>query len=1096
MSENFLDIQENYFIECSRLNRDSDNSTNNIWKCNLDKNITINPGDIISVESSMIQSQTADNSIELIGDNLNNYEDNKLRVETGFYVNNNMNFIMPLPKVNFQYFDAPIIITGVTTIDPNHIWNCDYGAPIMDVQEGTDMILPTPDDVSNIVMMAKNIAPSHERFYIGQDYFNGLYSNGQTRTLQDLKGQNVIFNDEYDLKTSFIDLKLDKGIYNPQNLVEKLNDQIHTINKNPEDNFNEDFLGIYSYSDLVNGQEVLTRHFRNNYQMNDQAFKSIGTSISTIARTSLRFGATLTKSLASPPTASPVVNYLNHIRLNTNLCTTQPFRLKAATILYKNIINELNNINAIKSGDLTPTTDINNLIETRTFYSGISINTYNGNFGDQIVIQDFLRANSLTDTTSTEAVNLYQYFDTMPDRVQNNHLPDKQSTILRKNMSMLDLNDGDVVFTNLIANETNYQRILKVFELTKRVDDDGSTEISNLDIARANDGYCISVRNTSLLIEPFGTNPVHNQIRNMVLLPPPISLDNFQTDIHRTYINLPYHYKVPYLTNTVGAYVTKIYPRSNLVIKREEVNKINNEDDISFNNMYRFGENFDEEIYADVDQDDDNWGYRLNFHTKWKDDMASKQDTFHLANNNSYQTTLPNPSNPKKTSIFSFTDSNGKRFDHSRIKELGLGLVVGFRSKIDHSSTATPREDDDRINEIPFIGFVYKSQRCKRIPCPSFGEMLGISRSFNDIKQAKLFSAEKELNNIHLDPTHEAYDDRDTLVSTMNVGAENLNFSFDATKNKIVLNNLHSVLRQGQDLVGAYNFNQAGTQATSAVNSADEVQKIYNNQNIFTDGGPTTNNQILSKLNPCPFISSQTGVGFLKIYNFNKKNSSYDLITPENKNVLFKNSLLEKLGFSYEQIIGKYTNEQLVFNSGGYNSSLLNDTTDLFKYQNQTYPLTTNGLISTSIMPSLVSNSRGLPLFLTPGIIKPDQPVSVAAESDYIEGINTFKRYNYSHLVINTDLIDNKFYIGGPKNSDLSAIGYITKSYTSGSFIYSQQQTLTYMCDKQYNVSSITTSINTPDGNAADIDESSSIIYKIIKNKKIMNLDASQFDNM
>ena len=61
-------------------------------------------------------------------------------------------------------------------------------------------------------------------------------------------------------------------------------------------------------------------------------------------------------------------------------------------------------------------------------------------------------------------------------------------------------------------------------------------------------------------------------------------------------------------------------------------------------------------------------------------------------------------------------------------------------------------------------------------------------------------------------------------------------------------------------------------------------------------------------------------------------------------------------------------------------------------------------------MPSLVSNSRGLPLFLTPGIIKPDQPVSVAAESDYIEGINTFKRYNYSHLVINTDLIDNKFY--------------------------------------------------------------------------------------
>ena len=37
------------------------------------------------------------------------------------------------------------------------------------------------------------------------------------------------------------------------------------------------------------------------------------------------------------------------------------------------------------------------------------------------------------------------------------------------------------------------------------------------------------------------------------------------------------------------------------------------------------------------------------------------------------------------------------------------------------------------------------------------------------------------------------------------------------------------------------------------------------------------------------------------------------------------------------------------------------------------------------------------------------------------------------------------------------------------------------MCDKQYNVSSITTSINTPDGNAADIDESSSIIYKIIK---------------
>ena len=63
-------------------------------------------------------------------------------------------------------------------------------------------------------------------------------------------------------------------------------------------------------------------------------------------------------------------------------------------------------------------------------------------------------------------------------------------------------------------------------------------------------------------------------------------------------------------------------------------------------------------------------------------------------------------------------------------------------------------------------------------------------------------------------------------------------------------------------------------------------------------------------------------------------------------------------------------------------------------------------------------------------------------------------------------------------------MGTVLKNYNSGDYFYGQDEGITFTVTKPKIITSITTSINEPDGSFCRLDDSSAVIYKI--NKKQM----------
>ena len=96
-------------IECNRLNdpsikQNEDNNTtlrnNHEWSVDLRENMLLNRGDQITIEQTAINSiGNGETQIEFSG-NANNAEisDNLAKMEFAYYINNNHQFLMPLPK--------------------------------------------------------------------------------------------------------------------------------------------------------------------------------------------------------------------------------------------------------------------------------------------------------------------------------------------------------------------------------------------------------------------------------------------------------------------------------------------------------------------------------------------------------------------------------------------------------------------------------------------------------------------------------------------------------------------------------------------------------------------------------------------------------------------------------------------------------------------------------------------------------------------------------------------------------------------------------------------------------------------------------------
>ena len=118
-----------------------------------------------------------------------------------------------------------------------------------------------------------------------------------------------------------------------------------------------------------------------------------------------------------------------------------------------------------------------------------------------------------------------------------------------------------------------------------------------------------------------------------------------------------------------------------------------------------------------------------------------------------------------------------------------------------------------------------------------------------------------------------------------------------------------------------------------------------------------------------------------------------------------------------------------------------------------------------------------------PAITEQTQSITVSADRLPVK----IRRPYYT---IRTDIIDNSKFTGGVDGTArLKIIGVVNKTNPSSDYYQLEDGPLSFVVTNAQTINEITTSIHDPNQSLARVDESSSVIYKISRQKNTSQMD-------
>ena len=147
-------------------------------------------------------------------------------------------------------------------------------------------------------------------------------------------------------------------------------------------------------------------------------------------------------------------------------------------------------------------------------------------------------------------------------------------------------------------------------------------------------------------------------------------------------------------------------------------------------------------------------------------------------------------------------------------------------------------------------------------------------------------------------------------------------------------------------------------------------------------------------------------------------------------------------------------------------------------------------------MVSLITNQSGLPLFLAPGSVRDLGAASLEQVADYVIPRNKPSLYSYSHLVSIRTLWRTHRTILGRTRTSIPAVGYVSKSFVTGNYIYGQESPLVFTVERPYHISDILVDIRLPDGRPANLDPNSTVIFRVVKSKVALDMTPAQYNKI
>jgi len=299
-------------------------------------------------------------------------------------------------------------------------------------------------------------------------------------------------------------------------------------------------------------------------------------------------------------------------------------------------------------------------------------------------------------------------------------------------------------------------------------------------------------------------------------------------------------------------------------------------------------------------------------------------------------------------------------------------------------------------------------------------------------------------------------------VKLINVGSPNVNLDFDTSRSRFGF----------KDMAWG-NYIDSGDQTEAVATAGQPAISVNHNINLqygitqfqFSHGG---------EVPPFSFLKySQSGIGIrdIKVVDFDGNVSSIDKYDKADIKKKYNNSLFDRLGFSYEQLVDWFGLPDIIFTRKHYQTNQSLDFPNYFPY-----PLTNNYEFDTALNLGLSVNDSNLPMFNLQ-LERNAQNINIEASTTTTLAINLPKKLIYPYWLIKTDIIDGIQYTadGEPQN----IIAVCNRAYIAGGFSYSFATDYVFKATHSFVITGINTAILNPNLSPADIDDGTCVIYKI-----------------
>ena len=396
----------------------------------------------------------------------------------------------------------------------------------------------------------------------------------------------------------------------------------------------------------------------------------------------------------------------------------------------------------------------------------------------------------------------------------------------------------------------------------------------------------------------------------------------------------------------------------------------------------------------------------------------------------------------------------------------------------------------------------------------SAGRVCGFDRHFNSYGNAVIGLADGYLNNDYQNMTHYAVNtlennnknlgasiiDATPFAKRIYVGAQEPKFEFSASNQKFNIQQLHT-----PEYIG--NLWNAGIDSASATANTEtnpnaqekvfHINKRINNTNWTTDMLPYSQNYA-SGISSAYLNSTGTGTVSVTLSRMN------DMITPwtvfDTQSGIFiedfgipekswNNSLWNTLGFTYKQFHSTL-------------SASLNYNTRLNNINKLTLPVvTTNadvdagdtinfnmniwGAVNLTPQVPLPALFNGAVTGQTPPFVDNRFPQSFPAISEnqnsiLIQAADLPTKMTRAYYTIRSDLLDKYTYLGSRDSGEaLKTISVVNKINGDGDYYFQQDNPLQFTVTNSKTITNITTQICDPDGQSAQLNNDSCVMYKI-----------------